>query len=214
MSKSVCLLLLLIVVCTVPVGAAEFLMIDDFEHGLSAEWRVMEFKGKTDYQVVPDGTSQVLHAISNGTASGLVYQKDFLIEDFSVVSWRWKIAGVVEKGDAASKLSDDYAARIYIVFPHWFYPNTRSLNYIWANKLEKGSVVPSVYTGNSVMLAVESGPDNVGLWQTVRRNIAEDYRQAFGEEPPNKWRLAIMTDTDNTGGKAKAWYDDIQLEKE
>ena len=65
-----------------------------------------------------------------------------------------------------------------------------------------------------MMIAVESGPKNVGLWQNVRRNIAEDYRLAFGEEPPKKWRLAIMTDTDNTGGQAMAWYDDIRLEKE
>ena len=214
MSKSLSLLLLLIVACAVPSGAAELLMIDDFEHGLSSEWRIKEFKGKTDYQVVADGTSQVLQAISNGTASGLVYQEEFPLKDFSVVSWRWKIAGVVEKGDASSKQTDDYAARIYIVFPHWFYPSTRSLNYIWANKLKKGSVVPSVYTGNSMMVAVESGSENVGSWQTVRRNIADDYRQVFGDEPPDKWTLAIMTDTDNTGGKAKAWYDDIQLEKE
>ena len=173
-----------------------------------------EFKGETDYQVVADGTAQVLQATSNGTASGLIYQKEFSLEDFSVVSWRWKISGVVEKGDAASKQSDDYAARIYIIFPHWFYPSTKSLNYIWANRLKKGSVVPSAYTGNSVMLAVESGTINVGRWQTVRRNIADDYRQAFGVEPPDSWRLAIMTDTDNTGGQATAWYDDIQLQKE
>jgi hypothetical protein len=213
-SKAVSLLLLLIVVCAVPVGAAEFLMIDDFEHDISSMWRVNEFKGQTDYRVVTDGPTKVLQAVSDDSASALVYQEEFLLDDYPVISWRWKVAAVVEKGDASSKQTDDYAARIYIVFPHWFYPNTKSLNYIWANKLKKGSVVPSVYTGNSMMVAVESGSENVGSWQTVRRNIAEDFRQVFGTPPPEKWTIAIMTDTDNTGGKAKAWYDDIQLEKE
>jgi hypothetical protein len=212
--KTFCLTLLLLVVCVVTVSAGERLLLDDFEHGLGSQWRVQEFKGKTDYKIIAAGSTQVLQAVSNDAASALVYQKDFLLEDFSVVSWRWKIAGIIEKGDAASRQTDDYAARIYIIFPHWFYPSTKSLNYIWANKLKKGSFVPSVYTGNSMMIAVESGPENVGLWQNVRRNIAEDYRLTFGEEPPKKWRLAIMTDTDNTGGQAKAWYDDIRLEKE
>ena len=207
-------LLLLLLFSTVTAAAEESLLIDDFEHGLKTEWRVNEFQGETEYRVVADESTRVLQAVSNGTASALVYQEEFLLDEYPVISWRWKIESVIAQGDAAHKQSDDYAARIYIVFSHWFYPNTRSLNYIWANKLEQGRVVPSPFTDNSVMIAVESGPRNVGSWQTVRRNIADDFRQAFGMEPPEKWTIAIMTDTDNTGGRARAWYDDIRLEKE
>jgi hypothetical protein len=46
-----------------------------------------------------------------------------------------------------------------------------------------------------------------------RRNVYEDYRRIFGGEPPEAGAIAIMTDTDNTGGSATAWYDDIELEK-
>jgi len=204
---------LLAYVCSSAVAAERSLLIDNFEHGLSPLWSVKEFKGVTDYQTVAEGSNQVLQGVSDGTASALIYQKEFRLADYPEISWRWKIEGVVEKGNAASKLTDDYAARVYIIFPHWFYPSTKSLNYIWANKLEKGSIVPSAYTGNSMMIAVESGSDNAGVWQTVRRNIAEDFRQAFGEEPTEKIVIAIMTDTDNTGGMARAWYDDIRLEK-
>ena len=212
--KSLFLSILLIVLSPLSVVAENGLLLDDFERGISSKWRVNEFKGQTDYRVVADGPTEVLQAVSDDSASALVYQEEFLLDDYPVISWRWKVEAVVEKGDASSKQTDDYAARIYIVFPHWFYPNTKSLNYIWANKLKKGSVVPSVYTGNSMMVAVESGSENVGSWQTVRRNIAEDFRRVFGTQPPEKWTIAIMTDTDNTGGKAKAWYDDIQVEKE
>ena len=44
---------------------------------------------------------------------------------------------------------------------------------------------------------------------TEMRNIHEDYKQAFGEEPPMISGVAIMTDTDNTGESAIAWYGDI-----
>lgn len=43
----------------------------------------------------------------------------------------------------------------------------------------------------------------------VRRNIVDDYRRAFGEDPPHVGAIAIMTDTDNTGETATAWYGDI-----
>ena len=208
------LLAFLLLFCSVAFAVAdESLLIADFEHGLGPEWSVNIFKGETDYQIVTDGSTSVLLAESHGVASALIYQEEFLLDDYPVISWRWKIDGTVEGGDVAQKRTDDYAARIYIVFPHWFYPKTKSLNYIWANKLEQGRVVPSPYTSNSMMIAVASGSDKVGVWQTVRRNLADDFRQAFGTNPPDKFQIAIMTDTDNTGGKARAWYDNIRLER-
>ena len=101
-----------------------------------------------------------------------------------------------------------------MTFPHWFFPKTTSLNYIWANRMPRGEVHPNAYTGNAMMIAVESGADKAGDWVTARRNIVADYRRAFGKEPPGKAVIAIMTDTDNTGQKATAWYDDIYLSKE
>ena len=210
-----CLVLasLLLMLCLQATAADETLLVDDFEQGLSAEWSVKKFSGETAYQVVTDGSSQVLFAVSNASASALIFNQEYLLTDYPVLSWRWKIDGPVEQGDVTHKQTDDYAARIYIIFSHWFYPMTKSLNYIWANKLEKGRVVPSPFTDNSMIIAVESGSGNAGSWQTVRRNLADDFRKAFGSDPPKKFQIAIMTDTDNTGGKARAWYDDIRLEK-
>ena len=128
------------------------------------------------------------------------------------MSWRWKVSAINAKGDASHKEGDDYAARIYVVFPHWFFPMTRSINYIWANKLPIDSHIPSSYTNRSMMLAVESGSENVGSWRVERRNVLEDYRHIFGEEPPLVGAIAVMTDTDNTKEHALSWYDDIRIE--
>lgn len=212
MKRTVLLLSLMSLLSGPAVAAEESLLIDDFEQGLSPQWETKSFKGETQYRVVTDGATRVLQADSNGTASGLIFQREFRVADYPVISWRWKVAGVVEKGDASSKQGDDYSARVYIIFPHWFYPKTKSLNYIWANKLERGRVVENPYTGSAMMIALESGAGKAGSWQTVRRNIVEDYRLAFGTEPPEKGVVAIMTDTDNTGGRARAWFDDIRLE--
>jgi hypothetical protein len=186
-------------------------MIDDFERGLGPEWTVKSFRGTTDYRVVAEAGGHVLQAESRGTASGLVRKIDLEPRDYPVLSWRWKVAGTIPAGDERTRAGDDYAARVYVIFPHWFFIKTRTLNYIWANHLAKGAILPNAYTANAMMIAVESGPEHAGQWLMERRDIVADYRQAFGEEPPRIGAIAVMTDTDNTGAMATAWYDDLLL---
>ena len=212
MSRLICHLLLLPLLLA-PTAQAASRVIDDFEGGLKPAWEVKSFKGTTDYQVVTDGGGKVLRAESKGTASGLVYAIDYAPADYPVLAWRWKVANIIPQGDETVKSGDDYAARVYVVFPHWLFFKTRSINYIWANKLPKEAFLPNAFTGNAVMLAVESGPGRVGEWIGERRNIVDDYRRFFGEEPPAVGAIAIMTDTDQTGSTATAWFDDIRIEQ-
>lgn len=188
-------------------------LIDDFELGLNSEWQIERFDGETEYSVEQHNGNSVLQARSQGTASALLHETTYSLQDYPYLSWRWKIEDTLPQGDARTKQGDDYAARIYVVFPHWFFPLTRSINYIWANQLPRGSHLPSTYTANSVMVAVESGRDNRGQWRLERRNVLEDFRRLFGEEPPAVGAIAIMTDSDNTQGSALAWYDDIRIEQ-
>jgi hypothetical protein len=199
----------------VAAGAAErSVVIDDFEDDLRPEWEVKEFKGRTVYLVAHDDDgSHVLKAESRDAASGLIFKMKYSLRDYPILAWRWKVTNILDKGDETKKEGDDYPARVYVVFPHWFFPKTKSINYIWANKLPKGQHVPNPFTGNAVMVAVQSGRENVGRWISERRNVYEDYRRLFGEEPPMVGAIAIMTDTDNTGGSATAWYDDIRIER-
>lgn len=141
---------------------------------------------------------------------------------------------MLEKGNARKKDGDDYPARIYVTFDYdksnfGFFDRakyealdalgfdkvpTRALNYIWASRVEKGTVLPNPFTDWVQMVAVESGSTKVGTWVMERRNIRGDYRQAFGEEPPPINGIAIMTDTDNTGESATAYYGNIVARSE
>jgi hypothetical protein len=210
--KYLFVLLLLLLPYHVAATGERILLIDDFENGLRPEWKEKVFKGRTEYRVVPEGTGQVLRAEARGAASGLILEREIDLEEFPVLSWRWKVENILEKGDARRKEGDDYAARVYVIFPHWFFPKTRSINYIWANRLPRGAVVPNPFTSNAVMVAVESGEEKAGEWVPESRNVLADYRTIFGEDPPRAGAIAVMTDTDNTGGSATAWYDDIRFE--
>jgi len=194
----------------VSASAAE-LTIDNFDSGLDSRWEVKSFKGETVYRVVAGDGGGVLQAEAHGTASGLVFKQQIDPQHYPILRWRWKVDRVLAKGDARTRDGDDYPARLYVVFPHWFFPLTKTLNYIWANRLPAGEMVPNPFTGNAMMIAVESGSSRVGEWREERRDIVADYRRAFGGEPPTIGAIAIMTDTDNTGESAMAWYDAIRL---
>lgn len=187
------------------------ILLDDYRAGLSPHWQKQIFSGETLYTVVRDGDQDCIRAVSAGTASGLVYKIDYNLEEYPFLSWSWKVEHALQQGDERSKKTDDYAARVYVVFPSVFFWKTRALNYIWANKIPQGSTIPNSYTANAMMIAVQSGPEKAGRWLTETRNVYEDYRKAFGQEPPRAGAIAIMTDTDNTGGQATACYGPVRI---
>lgn len=193
-------------------GPAAPIVIDDFERGRSERWEERRFQGQTEYTVIADDDGRVLRAESRNAASGLVYELKFDPRVHQVLTWRWKVENLVKGSDPTRKAGDDYPARVYVVFPHWFPPRTKSLNYIWATDFPEGEHIRNPFFGNAVMIAVQSGGQNVGRWVTERRNLVDDYRMVFGEDPPQAGAVAIMTDTDQTGETAVAYYDDIRLE--
>ncbi len=189
------------------------IVIDDFESGLKGGWEKKVFEGETIYSVVETSEGKVLRAESNATASGMIFKIEYDPEEYPYISWRWKVENTISKGDARKKEGDDYAARIYVVFPLWFPPLSKSLNYIWANRLPKGESIENTYFPGAVMIAVESGDENTGRWIKESRNIYEDYQKVFGKKPGKVGAIAVMTDTDQTGEHAVAYYDDIMITK-
>ena len=73
--------------------------------------------------------------------------------------------------------------------------------------------MPNPYTDRVKMIVIESGSDQAQQWLSEKRNILQDYRDIFGEDPPHISGVAIMTDSDNTGEAATAWYGDIVFSK-
>jgi len=199
-------------------------------------WEPMEFP-KIDrhsrYQLTDDNGEQVVMATTDNSASGLIARVSVEPGDSLILRWRWKVSNVYEQGNARRKEGDDYAARIYVAFEFepdeaGFFERAKrktvevvfgeelpgnALNYIWANRLPVGEIIANPFTDTTMMVAVNSGTANTGEWVTVERDIVADYRKAFGREPPKLVGVAIMSDSDNTGASATAWYGDVSLVK-
>jgi hypothetical protein len=198
-------------------------------------WKPLTFKkipAQTKYEIVHDGEVTVVKASSERSASGLTKEVKIDPREYPIVRWRWKVENLLKNSDVTRKDGDDYPARLYITFEYdpdkvnfakkLKYKAGRAifgdipigaLNYIWETKTPVGSIVENAFTDFAQMIVVESGPQKVGTWIDEERNIYEDYKRAFGEEPPMINGVAIMSDTDNTKERAVAYYGDITFVK-
>jgi len=199
-------------------------------------WKPLTFtkiEKHTIYTLVKDDNVVVVKAAAEASASGLTREIKINPKEYPIVQWRWRIMNILKKGDVHKKEGDDYPARIYITFEYdpsklgFFekakyktikllygeYPPLAAINYIWESKAPVGTMVPNPYTDRVMMFVVESGAAKLNQWVNEERNVYEDYKKAFGEESPIISGVAIMTDTDNTGEYAIAYYGDIIFKK-
>ena len=187
----------------------------------------------TSYTLVDDQNIKVVKAESDESASGLTKKITFNPKEYPYLSWRWKVNKAIPGTDVTSKSGDDYAARIYVMFEYdvkdlsedeqsnvsWYkffngeLPPLATLNYIWANKMAIGNIVSSPYTDRVKMVILKNKDSALQEWHVEERNIYEDYKNAFGEEPKGVMSIAIMTDTDNTGAMAETYFGDIIASK-
>jgi hypothetical protein len=178
--------------------------------GLSG-WERKSFKGDTEYRIVKDGDRSVVMAHSNSAASGIYKKIKLDPEQYRYLRWKWKVISPLQNAAEKFKRGDDYAARVYVVFPGFFFWQSKAINYVWASQLEKDEFLPSPYTSNVAIVAIETGGDKAGTWVMEQRDVLADYRRFFGSEPRKIGAIAIMTDTDNTESSATAWYTDITI---
>jgi hypothetical protein len=74
-----------------------------------------------------------------------------------------------------------------------------------------GTVLDNAYSARAKVVVVRSGAALAGTWVSETRDIYADYRRIVGREPPRIEGIALMTDTDDTGERAVAYYDAITL---
>ena len=201
---------------------------------LPAPWKLVtlgKLKKQTRYSLVLDANQTVLRADANASMASVMHALHFDPRDHPVVEWRWKITHLLRKSNMATKSGDDSPARFYVLFDYdiarlpfatrakvriarALYGDSiplAALCYVWDGKSIKGAATWSPFTDRVRVIVAESGDAHLNQWVTVRRNIVDDFRAAFGEDPLQVSGVAVATDTDNTGESATAFYGDIRF---
>ncbi len=182
-----------------------------FSQGDMSGWEEQSFVNNTQYQLVEEqGQGKVLKAYSQSAASGMFCEVDIDLTETPYLNWSWKVDNIYSENDEHSRAGDDYPVRIFVVASGGiFFWNTKAVNYVWSSNQQVDSQWESAVTRNAMMLAVRSGDSEAGQWVSEKRNIREDFKVLFGVDITEIHAIAIMSDSDNTGQSATAYYGDI-----
>jgi hypothetical protein len=193
------------------LGEEEYLKWFQFsERDALHEWKIKNLKGTVHYRIrYSIGHNGYVHALSLSSAAGLYYQIRFSPEQLPMIGWKWRVIQFPQKESVAQ---DDYAARIYVIFSSWKLKNSRCLEYVWDEYIPPETVLDSPLTPAIKLIVVRSGYLRKGGWASERRNIFKDYIKAFGKGPTLKvTAIAVMTNSDKSGTRAEACFDDIKI---
>lgn len=198
------------------------------------EWEPVIFSRidkHSEYGVRQTEDGSVLVARSDASASGIGWVKEFNVNKYPVVRWRWKVTSVYQAGSVEKKSGDDYPLRVSIIFKYGpeqdslkdrltyglaklkdgAYPPHSSLHYIWANRNHDEQVYTSLYLDQVKMIILQSGMDKAGEWQVEEVNVVDDYVRVFGTKPPPIASIVVMNDSDDTGEASTSYIDYIEV---
>lgn len=177
--------------------------------------------------VIRDGAENVLRIDADAATGAITHKLD--LPAATMLDWRWKIDHAVAAADLGRKSGDDFAARVYVFFDLpadalsfgerlklrlarsvlGFELPRAALCYVWDNRHPVGTIAPNAYYAGARMIVLRSGDADAGRWQTQHRDLAADFRAAFGRAAPRVTGVALASDTDNTGSHAIAWFGDL-----
>ena len=191
-------------------------------------WFVRRGSTPTAYRLVEVDGATALEADAQEGGSGLSRKIRIEPQRHPVLEWRWRVpANPDTRLQTASGTSP--LARLSLAFhgdPNKLDFEDRaklrmamaltqnglpyaSLLYVWMLDVPAETVIRSPYTDRVRMIVVESGTQRLGQWLDLRRNVLEDYRRAFGEEPDDIVAVGLMTDPGDDSSRRRTFYGDI-----
>lgn len=170
-------------------------------------WPTRSFEGQTRYAIVDKSERRILEAESQGQASARYLEREIDLNATPYLHWCWQISNTYPGLDETTKAGDDYPARVYVARKTGILPwQVESVNYVWASTQSQGATWPSAFTARAQLIALQSGEHRVGDWVAEVRDVRADFVALFGSDPSYIDGITLMSDGDNTGGNATAWF--------
>jgi hypothetical protein len=191
--------------------AEDRIVIADFSAGADAKgmpagWQLKEKSGKAEFAVVKDGDLHALRLKSTNTSFSIQKEINVDVKKYPILSWKWKVTKLPAGGDFRKSKTDDQAAQLFIGFTM-----TKAIVYIWDTTAPQGMMgdAAGVWPMKIKVIAVRSGSTDTGKWIVEARNVREDYKKLFGEEPPPAQGVRLQINSQHTETSAESWFADV-----
>jgi Protein of unknown function (DUF3047) len=213
----VLLFVLLILGAASGVRAAEGgIVIADFStwivpRGMPPSWELKVKSGKAAFEVMREGDIPALHLKSMDSSYSVQGKVNVDVKRYPILSWKWKVTQLPKGGDFRRSKSDDQAAQLFLAFTE-----TKAIVYIWDTTAPQGlmeSTSPVPFMTVKVVV-VRSGPAELGKWVTETRNVYEDYKKLYGDEPPVVKGIRFQINSQHTKTSAESYFADVVFQKQ
>lgn len=174
-------------------------------------WSRGGWRRQTEYSRSEAGGVPAIRAVGRNSGSALHRELRYRPVDYPWLEWSWRVEKLQEGADIRDAKREDFGAALSLIFgrPSLLRRNVPTLSYVWTNgRVRAGDVVESPHhQGTTRSIVLQAGGEKLGRWVDERRNVVEDYRRAFGTDPPDHVEvIALWTDNDQTGDPVEAYY--------
>lgn len=180
------------------------------EKGVPVGWSLKSPGSSSKIAIEGENGNYFLHMLSVNDYFGLGKKMSFDIRKYPYLSWQWQARKLPEGGDVRKRETDEQAGQIYVVFPKFPTPvNTHSVGYIWDSQAPVGFSGTSTAYSKMKYVVLQSGPAKLSQWICEMRNVYEDYKKLFQEEPPNSGGIVLYINSQYTKSSAEIFYGNI-----
>jgi hypothetical protein len=197
-------------------GENGILMVDRFQAGMNGEglpsaWTLEKAPGpKSKIAIENEKEDRFLRIVSINDGFGVRKEMSFDIRQYPHLSWWWKAIQLPKGGDIRKKETDDQAGQIYVIFPRFpSLVNSRSVGYIWDTQAPIGLSGTSTAYNRMKYVVLQSGEGKLNQWVFETRNVYEDYKKFFQEDPPPVGALLLYLNSQHTKTSAEICFAEI-----
>ncbi|MBF0505748.1 MAG: DUF3047 domain-containing protein [Nitrospirae bacterium] len=178
------------------------------DKGIPGPWKLKVNKGNAGAAVVTEDGASILHIKCVDSSFSLESELPLSPADYPYVIWTWKAVRLPKAGDVRKKGHDDQALQLLVAFD-----NKKVLSYVWDSNAPEGTTAREFvmwpFSIEIAVIVVQPGTADTGKWVTDTRNIYEDYKKFFNEQPPRVTGVRIQSNTQHTKDIAEGYVRDI-----
>ncbi|RJQ41749.1 MAG: DUF3047 domain-containing protein [Nitrospiraceae bacterium] len=180
--------------------------------GVAAPWELKEKSGNADVKIISDSSEKVIQLKCDDASFSLGREVKVDVKNYPYVTWKWKVLKLPPKGDVRKDKTNDQVLQLLVAFE-----GRKILSYIWDSNAPEGTVTEeSVAWPVSLrikIITVKSGAADIGKWLTMTRNVYDDYRKFFKEEPPYVKGVRVQTNCQHTESIGEGYFGKIILSR-
>jgi Protein of unknown function (DUF3047) len=195
---------------------------------------LLPHKKRTKYSTEQLAGVRALRADAIGSATGLQANVSIDPAKKRYISFSWRADEFADDADVANRDLEDAPVRVIVAFEGdittldardralsdqaKFFTGRplpyATLMYVWSNSQKLEDIVTNPHSRRVKKVVISNKSTEKKKWHHFKRDLVKDYERAFGKKPGKIKAVAIMTDSDNTGDRALAYYKNLRITAE